>query len=96
MGRGCARDTFTCLGFVRAADRVILSLSYEQVPQHEQRAEGRGAVENHLRCAPSLRRPLELLVPAPDILRCIERVLHQLLDMRRLYLEIASQRRLQL
>lgn len=72
------------------------SLSYEQVPQHKQSAEGRRAVEDHLGRAPSLRRPLELLVSAADIFRCVERVLHQLFNMRRLYLEVACERRLQL
>jgi hypothetical protein len=59
-----------------------LHLSYEQIPQNEERAEGSRAVEDRLRCALSLCRPLEFLVSAPDILRGSERVLHKLFDVR--------------
>lgn len=66
-------------------------LSYEQIPQNKERAEGSCAVKDHLRCALSLCRPPEFLVSGPDILRCSERVLHKLFDVRRLDLEMAGE-----
>ena len=57
-------------------------LSYEQIPQNEERAEGSCAVKYRLRCALSLRCPFELPVSTTDILRSSERVLHKLFDVR--------------
>lgn len=71
-------------------------LSYEQIPQNKERAEGSCAVKDLLRCALSLRCLLEFLVSAPDVLRGSERVLHKLFNVRRLDLEMAGECGLQL
>lgn len=73
-----------------------LIMSYEQIPQDKYCAERRRAVKHHLRCAPSLRCPLEFLVSAPDILRRVKRILYELFNVRRLYFEVACKGRLQL
>lgn len=73
---------------------ILDGLSYEQVPENKRRAKYTRRPEHCLRCAPSLRRPLELLVSAPDILRRRERVLHQLINVRRLHAEVVRERRL--
>lgn len=70
--------------------------SDKQVPQDQRPAKRTRCPKHLLRRAPALRRPLELLVAAPDVLRRVERVVHQLLNVRRLHAEVVRQRRLQL
>jgi len=70
--------------------------SEKQVPQDQRATKGTCRPKHLLRRAPALGRPLELLVAAPDVLRRVERVLHQLLNVRRLHAEVVGQRRLQL
>lgn len=75
---------------------ITITPSHKQVPQHQPRAEDARRPKHLLRRAAALRRPLELLVAAPDIVPSVERVLDQLVNVRRLHAEVAGERRLQL
>jgi hypothetical protein len=59
----------------------LFNPSHEQVPQDKRHAEYARCPEQLLCRAASLRRALELPVSAPDILRRVERVLDQLVNV---------------
>jgi hypothetical protein len=77
-------------------DFHMCQLSKHQVPAHQKRAEHTRCPKHRPRRALALRRPLQLPVSAAHVLRRRERVLHQLVDVRRLYAEVVRKGGLQL
>lgn len=75
---------------------TTLPYSHKQVPQHKTGAKDARRPKHLLRRAASLCSPLELLVAASYILLRVERVFHELVNVRGLHAEIACQSRLQL
>jgi hypothetical protein len=70
--------------------------SYHQVPDYQKQAQPAGRKKGIPRRTRSLSRLLELLIAPSDILGRIERVRHELVDVRRLRGKIIDEQRLQL
>jgi len=73
----------------------LLYFSYEQVPPHQYPTKYAGHPKYSLRRTLPLRRSLQLSIPAAYILCRIERVLHQLIDLRGLHAEVIRERGLE-
>ena len=86
---------YSHVGYLPRTPPHLVPLSYEQVPHNKRRAEDACSPEQLLRRTAPLRRALELLVSTPNVLRCIERVFNELVDVRLLHAEVGRERRVQ-
>ena len=87
---------YSHVGYLPRTPPHLVPLSYEQVPHNKRRAEDTCSPEQLLRRTAPLRRALELLVSTSNVLRCIERVFNELVDVRLLHAEVGRERRVQL
>lgn len=79
----------------RLATAAVAALNHE-IPHDQEQAQPARREEGVARRAGPLRRLLELFIAAAHVLRRVERVGHELIDVRRLGRQVVHQQRLEL